>query len=215
MKTQSYLFVGCALMCFLWVAFGTPFAKAQADINVANADASKSIGLASNPSLTTVLSSVAVRIGINQGDAVRQLEMANIPTDFKSLLDAVAVRVTFHHADANREMSLGYPKVAINDTTPPVFVTPPQLAGSSVTWTSDEYAIGELSYGTQPGVYVGTLREAGYTKLHTFSIPNLQQEQAYFIKTAQSNLSGLRAERNEEKLDIAAQRFVYLPLTRR
>lgn len=215
MKMQSYFLVGCALMCLFEVAFGTLFAKAQADINVANADASKSIGLASNPSLTTVLSSVAVRIGINQGDAVRQLEMANVPTEFKSLLDAVTARVTFHYADANREMLLGYPKVAINDTTPPAFVTPPQPSGASITWTSDEYAIGELSYGTQSGVYIETLREASYTKLHTFSISNLQQEQAYFIKAAQSNLSGLRAERNEEKLDVAAQRFVYLPLTRR
>ena len=107
----------------------------------------------------------------------------------------------------------------INDTAPPVLgipgATPNGLFSARVTWTTDEFATGQIDIGTQPGTYPTTLTDLLFNKTHEIVVTGLTAGTRYYYRLSGTDRSGNPVQSQEFTFVFQSLTRVFLPLLRR
>ena len=212
MKTQTYVSVIVALLTLLLITSPTS-AGVNDGFIIVNADATSYISMTSSPELNTAIQGVADRFIVQYANGMKFYTMAPAPTDLQGLIDQVGTRFVFQYANANRYFAFAYPVNLIGDTAKPIISELTVTAANIVRWYTDEYATGEVQYGTQPGNYTKTVSDPHYYKLHQFQLEGLSPGVVYYYIVRSVDRSGNAVDSVENHFSL--QRLIYLPLLRR
>jgi hypothetical protein len=143
--------------------------------------------------LQTRLDQVSARVVVEYANTVRHSNLVTMPTALQTLLGQVSDRIIFQYANTNRSLTLAYPAVLINDTTPPQIS---QIAARTVgddtaliTWTTDEFADSQVSYGVQSGQYTGTGSDPLYVKQHVITLTAMIPGTTYYYQVRSADQS--------------------------
>lgn len=212
-QTFSLIFALCFGLLQVTVVLG------QTSIIVTNADASFQPNLSSSSNLKVVLTSVTNRVASEFSDALRVHPLTHPESSFQTLLDQTLNRVNFDFAQANRLTTLQFPMELVNDKTPPQIQgeVSAQVSGGSATlhWTTAEFTIATLRYGTQPGNLPGSQSVTAFAKEHSVSLPDVTPGAVIYLQIALTDLSGNTFATPERSMTISQNRAVYLPVVRR
>lgn len=215
MKQKFFL----GLLVTLLVAMYSSFtASGQTDIGVSNADATLRPPLTSSADLNTSLTPIPKRVASEFSDALH-LYALTPDSVLKAALEQVARHVSFDFAQGSRVAHLQFPKELVNDTTPPQVAGEinAQIGNGSATlnWSTNEFTIVVLRFGTQSGNYTGSQSITAFAKQHQITLSGLTPGSIVFYKLELSDPSGNKASTTEKSLTIVQQRSVYLPLVSR
>lgn len=173
----------------------------QARVVAQDANSLRDFPLSNLPApFQALLESVSQRIAVQYANSTRPADLITLPTPFQNLLTSVSARIVFQYANGNRQFALAYPRALLNDTVPPIvnnFANAIDGANAKVTWTTDEFALCTLRYGTQPGNYTGAVDEALYAKQHTTTLSNLTIGAIYSVQATCHDQSGNSATSTE------------------
>ena len=190
-------------------------ARSQPDqFIIQNADGSNTFALVSSSGLGALISSVPPRFVLaNANDNVFQaLEPA--PAALLALLGQVPGRFVLRHANANRFFPLNYPLELINDATPPQVsqVAAGAVSGNRIriTWTSNEFTTSLVEYGTQSGVYAGSISDNQYRVQHEITISGISSGVTYYYRITNTDRSGNSTQSAEHS--FVAIKPLFLPM---
>lgn len=214
-----------ALLCLL-LAPSVPAASQGGDtISIDGADEVSTVAVSPSQGLTNSLAVVGPRFVLQYANQLRYIELATVPASLQTLLAQVSDRFVLQYANANRLLRLSYPLALINDHALPVISALVASASSTgiatITWTTDEFATGSVSYGTQPGVYTATVSDPLYAKGHMLTLPGLTLGVTYYYQVTSTDLSGNSAVSSEYSFTAQTptptpeQGPVYVPLVRK
>jgi len=155
----------------------------------------RTINLAAVPSaFQALLGQVPDRVVFEYANTNRQFNLAAVHSAFQALLGQVSDRIVFEYANTNRSLSLAYPAVLINDTTPPQIS---QIAArtlsddtAAITWTTDEFADGQVAFGVQSGQYTQTASDPLYAKQHIITLTAMMPGTTYYYQIRSADQSG-------------------------
>jgi len=166
--------------------------------------------------LQTLFGQVTPRVILEYANTARHERVVAPPAALQTLFGQVAPRIILQYANTSRQMALAYPAALINDRTPPVIgnvQTQPVAGGVKVTWTTDEFATGEVRYGTAAGSYGQVVSDPLYEKQHSLTLAGLTPGMRYYFVVAGVDLSGNRGQSGEYQVRVQVKTF--LPLIRR
>ena len=166
--------------------------------------------------LQTLFGQVSARIVLQYANTKREERIVTPPAALQALFGQVAPRIILQYANTSRQLALAYPAALINDCTPPVIgnvQTQPVAGGVKVTWTTDEFATGEVRYGTAAGSYGQVVSDPLYEKQHSLTLAGLTPGMRYYFVVAGVDLSGNRGQSGEYQVRVQVKTF--LPLIRR
>ena len=121
---------------------------------------------------------------LQYSNTMRQAALAAPPAVLQTLLGEVADRIMLQYANTSRQSVLAYPGALIGDTVPPQIreVRAQNVAGGvKIIWTTDEFATGEVRYGTAPGTYPWVAGSRLYEKQHEVTLPGLTPGVTYYF----------------------------------
>ena len=130
----------------------------------------------------------------------------------QTLLGQVADRIILQYANTSRQMMLAYPGALIGDTVPPRIqnVRTQNVAGGvKVLWMTDEFATGEVRYGTAPGTYPWVAGSRLYEKQHEVTLLGLTPGTTYYFVAFSIDRSGNQSITGEYQVQSRVQ--TYLP----
>ena len=162
--------------------------------------------------LANLLVQVSTRIVLQYANTMRQAALVAPPGELQSLFGQVAGRIILQYANTSRQMMLAYPVVLIGDTVPPQFreVRAQNAAGGvKITWTTDEFATGEVRYGTAPGTYPWVAGSRLYEKQHEVTLLGLTPGTTYYFVAFSIDRSGNQSATGEYQIQARVQ--TYLP----
>ena len=178
-----------------------------------NADAVECVSTTPSSELNLLIARVGPRFVIEYANGIKYYSLTPISKELQDLLSQVADRFVIQYANANRFYSLSYPVELIGDNTPPQISNLSANSVGLVQWNTDEYATGEVRYGTQPGTYPYIISDPLFYKLHRITLINLTPGTTYYYIVSCTDRSGNIDESMEQSF-IASQP-IYLPLVRR
>ena len=177
---------------------------------ITNADAVVYVDTAQSAELNSLIAGVDPRFVVEFANGIQYYGMTPISTELQNLLTQVADRFVIEYANANRFYDLTFPVELIADNVPPQISGLTAYGNGLVQWNTDEYGTGEVHYGTQPGIYLNTISDPLFYKLHRITLPNLIPGTTYYFQVSCSDRSGNTAESAEQSF-IASQP-IYLPM---
>jgi len=173
--------------------------------------------IAAPPSALQILfAQVPPRIVLEYANTARHERVVAPPAALQTLFGQVAPRIILQYANTSRQVALAYPAALINDRTPPVIgnvQTQLVSGGFKVTWTTDEFATGEVRYGTAAGSYGQVVSDPLYEKQHSLTLIGLTPGTRYYFVVAGADRNGNRSQSRE--YPVVVQTKTYLPLIRR
>ena len=81
--------------------------------------------------------------------------------------------------------------------------------GVKIIWTTDEFATGEVRYGTAPGTYPWVAGSRLYEKQHEVTLPGLTSGTTYYFVAFSIDRSGNQSVTGEYQIQARVQ--TYLP----
>lgn len=205
-----FILVACLLMGLAWSAAGQ---ESGGGFIISNADDSAYLDMAASAELNALIASVAPRFVVEFANALRDYDMTPAPDGLQTLLEQVGPRMVIEFANANRFYALDYPVDLIGDTTAPqVSGVSATSSGNNVTvrWTTNEYTTSVLQYGTQPGVYTGSVVDNWYRRSHAITLSGLTPGATYYYRLQNTDRSGNSAQSGEYSFTVTQS--VYLPV---
>ena len=222
MKARLIVTVAVLLVAFM------PVAESQSDASgfvISGADATTYLSTMGSAELSTALAGVATRFVAESADAMHYLAIAPIPVDLQNSLGQLVARFVFEYADANRVLGFAYPVALIADTVPPqlsaLTVTDIDAGTVHISWTTNEFARVDFSYGTQPGVYTHTFSDPLYYTSHQITLSGLAAGVTYYYRVTNTDRSGNAIQSGERSFTVRVptptptSRVVYVPFVRR
>lgn len=163
---------------------------------------------------------VPARVVTLYANRLRYVGLSALSSPFLEQLDKVTERVIVHYANRNRKVQPAYPLKMINDQTNPkisdVRATEVLTDTAVILWTVDEFADGELKYGTASGNYSVTVQIPLYYKGHRVPLLGLQPRTDYYFMVRGADRSGNETASDEYSFRTQAPvRSIFLPQIRR
>ena len=162
--------------------------------------------------LVNLFAQVPARIVLQYANTVRQAALVAPPGELQALFGQIADRIILQYANTSRQVTLAYPVVLIGDTVPPQIreVRAQNVAGGvKITWTTDEFATGEVRYGTAPGTYPWVAGSRLYEKQHEVTLLGLTSGTTYYFVAFSIDRSGNQSVTGEYQIQARVQ--TYLP----
>jgi hypothetical protein len=195
-------------------ALQTLFAQTTPRVILEYANTARHERIAAPPSaLQTLFGQVTPRVILEYANTARHERVAAPPATLQTLFGQVAPRIILQYANTSRQLALAYPAALINDRTPPVIgnvQTQLVSGGFKVTWTTDEFATGEVRYGTAAGSYGQVVSDPLYEKQHSLTVTGLRPGTRYYFVVAGVDRNGNRSQSREYQVVVQAKLF--LPL---
>lgn len=170
--------------------------------------------------LKTLADLVPARVVTLYANRLRYVGLSALSSPFLEQLGKVTERVIVHYANHNRKVQPAFPLKMINDQTNPkisdVRATEVLTDTAVILWTVDEFANGELKYGTTPGSYSVTIQIPLYYKGHRVPLLGLQPSTDYYFMVRSRDRSGNETASDEYSFSTQAPvRSIFLPQVRR
>ncbi|MEM8860740.1 MAG: hypothetical protein AAGD96_20650 [Chloroflexota bacterium] len=134
--------------------------------------------------LDSAIDAIEKRIVIRFGNTKRVLDLVAAPPALNTDLESVAERVILRFANTKRQTLLVFPIGMVPDNTPPAISQPSIVSGSdqtTISWTTDEFASSEFSFGSQDGNYPNVLPLTEISIMHEVKILQLQSGTYYYL----------------------------------
>jgi hypothetical protein len=203
------------VVVFTLISLAHPVLGRTDQIIIENADESKTVSVAGSTQLEQYMGYVSEHFVMQSADDNTFYEVDPIPGTLEGLLDGISDRFVFENADGNEVFEIIYPLELIDDNTPPAIGNiSPAIRDSSIvviSWTTDEFAIGELSFGAKSGDYSDTISDPLYKKEHIYTLSDLSVGTTYYYKITCTDRSGNTTSTGEKSFDFSAQEFLFLP----
>jgi hypothetical protein len=190
------------LLFLIFLTFNHKGIKAQnPGFFIENADGSNYLSMTSSPGLISLISDVLPRFRIENANGNNFFEIQPAPAELENLVSQIAARFTLQSANGNSFFNFIYPRDLINDTSPPLISNisfdPTACRSMLVTWFSDEYTKGVITYGNQSGNYPYQASTELFEKWHSLPLPDLVPEQTYYFRIIDTDRSGNQTESQE------------------
>lgn len=199
---------------FILVAVGLAAKGESGGFIIENADDSATLSMVASTELNDLVANVAPHMIVEYANSLRDYPITPVPETLQTLLEQVEARIVVEYANANRYYSLTYPSALIGDTVAPQvsnIVTTPSGAGNvEISWTTDEYTISMIEYGTQSGVYTETVTDDWFRKEHQITLTGLTTGEVYYYRIYNSDRSGNSVQSAEGIFTSAVA--IYLPI---
>jgi hypothetical protein len=184
------------------------------------ADANRNELLSNAPAgLRTLLNQVPVRVFFDSADGSRTFSLLQLPATLRDAVAGTALRTVVDMANGTRVFGLNYPRVLLNDQTPPAMLKPmlERVANGAVdlVWATDEFTSVVVRYGPAPGAYTQEKRDSLFAKAHRLRFTDLQPGVTYYFQFVSTDLSGNSATSTEYSLTYTVTIPLYLPQIRR
>lgn len=212
MKRAKFLLAAVAALVALSLALAAT--GSPDSFIIENADATKTLGLTGSPTLTGLIGNVLPRFMLTSADASRTRTMTPPPAALLGLIGTLSPRFVLSYADESTTRSLTYPAGLIGDTAGP------EISGSQVTagngaltfsWATDEYAVGRVDYGTQPGQLTSSRAEDSLRRQHSMTISGLADGQTIYYRLVSMDRSNNVTATSETSVTLAIDWNIYLP----
>lgn len=199
---------------FILVAVGLAAKGESGGFIIENADDSTTLSMVASTELNDLIANVAPHMIVEYANSLRDYLITPVPETLQTLLEQVEARIVVEYANANRYYSLTYPSALIGDMVAPqvsnIVTTPSGSGNVEISWTTDEYTISMIEYGTQSGVYTQTVTDDWFRKEHQITLTGLTTGELYYYRIYNSDRSGNSAQSAEGSFISAVA--IYLPI---
>jgi hypothetical protein len=178
-----------------------------------NADGVEYVSTTESAELNGLISGIGPRFVVEFANGIKYYGLTPFSSELQDLLQQVPERFVIQYANADRFYNLSYPFELIGDTIPPQISDLAANGSGLVQWKTDEYATGEVRYGTQSGIYPYSINDPLFSTSHLIRLTDLVPNTTYYYIVVCTDRSGNTAESIEQIL-LASQLF-YLPVVRR
>jgi hypothetical protein len=185
---------------------GESSVSASTGFIISGADAVEFVDTAPSPELGDLIKDVAYRFVVQAANELRYYDISPSPAELLGLIAQVKHRFVIQFANANQFYSFAFPVDMIGDIYPPVITNLAVTSTGSISWLTDEYAIGEVHYGNQSGNYTDYLSDGFYRLNHSFALSGLVEGQPYYLKVK-------AVDRSENIVWSSERSFTYQPLS--
>jgi hypothetical protein len=201
------------LLIFAFVLYpGETAVNASTGFIISGADAVEFVDTSPSPELEDLIKEVAYRFVVQAANELRFYDISPAPTELLDLIAQVKHRFVIQAANANQFYSFAFPIDIIGDTYPPVISNLTVMRTGSISWVTDEYAFGELHYGTQSGNYTQVISDGFYRLNHSYTLGGLIEGETYYLKVKAVDRSENVAWSSERSFTYQPLRNIYMPL---
>jgi hypothetical protein len=143
--------------------------------------------------LQSLVNAVAPRVIVEYSNSTGHHTLLQVPAALQTLIEGVSARIVFQYANSSQSYALSYPITLMNDTTPPqisnISANPVSNDTATITWTTDEFADSQVSYGVQSGQYTGTGSDPLYAKQHVITLTAMIPGTTYYYRVRSADQS--------------------------
>ena len=170
---------------------------------------------APSASFQSLLDAVENRVLFQFSNAAKTHRLTVPPTDLSTKLETITQFISFYSANAAQTHTLAFPTELINDDVRPTILTVntnvDDVQNPKISWSTDEYSIGSVHYGTVSGVYTGTVTSELYALAHEVTLENLSATTWYY-QVSSTDRSGNNRLSSEHSFEIETDFSVFIPI---